>query len=300
MTTTPPSRGSALRAASTRLQPAARSIARRFQKPRWQTIPNLVASAALASVALHCGDKDHGATTSKAQATSMPAVEPQPAGITTIGELDRREVHLDELGAPSIPLPRHATPKRPRSLELILRSTPSGAIAAVDGVPVGQTPMLWQGEFTGREREFTFTAAGFATARYRFVPTTDGIVHGRLSEAGSNADKRRVREGTPSALIPAGAPQPPAEAPPTPPAAPPAPSGTMGGAEPAQPSLLGPNDARPPNGGPGTAPTQPGTAGSDGGPAATAPSGQPSPSAVTPAPLPPPVSGAAAAPAPAP
>src|SRR5205085_914810 len=55
-------------------------------------------------------------------------------------------------------------PHARRTLEIMLRSSPSGADAAVDGELVGKTPVLWEGEFTGREREFTFTLPGHGVA----------------------------------------------------------------------------------------------------------------------------------------
>ena len=69
---------------------------------------------------------------------------------------------------------------RARTLEITLRSTPPGAIAAVDGKVIGATPTFWRGKTTGRDREFTFVLADHAMARYRFVPTTSGVVHATL------------------------------------------------------------------------------------------------------------------------
>ncbi len=54
-------------------------------------------------------------------------------------------------------------------------------MAAVDGLRVGTTPVLWEGLANGNPREFTFVLAGHALARYQFVPITDGIVHGTLA-----------------------------------------------------------------------------------------------------------------------
>ena len=66
-----------------------------------------------------------------------------------------------------------------RPVQLLLRSTPVGAIAAVDGVRLGATPVVWDGD-GGVPHEFTFVLAGHTLARYRFVPVTNGVVHGRL------------------------------------------------------------------------------------------------------------------------
>ena len=65
-------------------------------------------------------------------------------------------------------------------VELVLRSTPPGAIASIDGKRVGPTPAYWRGAMTGKARDFTFELANHTTARYRFVPTTDGVVHATL------------------------------------------------------------------------------------------------------------------------
>jgi PEGA domain len=73
-----------------------------------------------------------------------------------------------------------------RTLEILLRSQPPGATVAVDGVIVGQTPAYWEGEFVGREREFTFVLPGYTMARYRFVPTSNGVVYGRLLKLASD------------------------------------------------------------------------------------------------------------------
>jgi len=79
---------------------------------------------------------------------------------------------------------RFDRPRQRRTLEITLRSTPNGALAAVDGTVVGRTPTLWEGEFTGQAREFTFVLPGYTVARYRFAPITSGVVHGRLDKAG--------------------------------------------------------------------------------------------------------------------
>src|SRR5262245_14644473 len=42
---------------------------------------------------------------------------------------------------------RRDRPRLRRTLEITLRSTPSGALAAVDGAVIGRTPTLWEGEF---------------------------------------------------------------------------------------------------------------------------------------------------------
>jgi hypothetical protein len=97
--------------------------------------------------------------------------------------------HLDD------PDVEYEVPRRPdrtrkgRPIEIVLRSSPPGAVAAVDGVALGPTPSLWEGVADGSAREFTFVLPGYAIARYRFVPTHGGIVHGTL-EAIKPEEKR--------------------------------------------------------------------------------------------------------------
>jgi len=87
--------------------------------------------------------------------------------------------HLDDDGAP-----RAATPpaqgRSSRPIDVILRSTPTEAQVAVDGIVIGATPAYWNGTADGREHEFTFVLPGHAIARYRFVPITSGTIHARL------------------------------------------------------------------------------------------------------------------------
>jgi hypothetical protein len=145
-------------------------------------------------------------------------------GITTIGTVDPSGVHIDDDSSTPAPTVRNP-PRVARHLEVLLRSTPPGALASVDGVAIGATPTLWEGEFTGREREFTFALAGHRVARYRFVPLNNGVVHGRLEEnelvPGMLGGPPFVQLNTPPparAPVPA---KPPAVAPVSPPVAPP-------------------------------------------------------------------------------
>ena len=61
-------------------------------------------------------------------------------------------------------------------------------MAAVDGVAVGPTPALWEGTADGRPRDFTFVLPGHSIARYKFVPTQSGVVHGTLTRLKSTPD----------------------------------------------------------------------------------------------------------------
>ena len=75
-----------------------------------------------------------------------------------------------------------------RPIDVILRSTPTGAQAAVDGIVIGTTPAYWNGNADGREHEFTFVLSGHAIARYRFVPITSGTIHARLERVTDDVD----------------------------------------------------------------------------------------------------------------
>ncbi|MBK9036312.1 MAG: hypothetical protein IPL61_34545 [Myxococcales bacterium] len=102
-----------------------------------------------------------------------------------------------------------------KQVQLLLRSTPIGAIAAVDGVRLGVTPVVWDGD-GGIAHEFTFVLAGHTLARYRFVPVTNGIVHGRLVKITSDGV-------TPEIPAPVDPPRPTRRTPPPIDAAPPPP-----------------------------------------------------------------------------
>lgn len=146
----------------------------------------LLASSIFATVVSVCTATACSSKATPTAAPPVPVVAQAPPdayvpGITIIGTVDPIGVHLDDDSPATAPVVRTA-PRVARHLELLLRSSPPGALAAVDGVTVGATPILWEGEFTGREREFTFTLAGHRVARYRFVPLSNGVVHGRLEE----------------------------------------------------------------------------------------------------------------------
>ena len=89
------------------------------------------------------------------------------------------EYHLDDAEV-EYDLPQRSRPHKGRSIEILLRSSPPGAVAAVDGVAIGPTPSLWQGSADGRPRDFTFVLPGYAIARYRFIPIKGGVVHASL------------------------------------------------------------------------------------------------------------------------
>ena len=79
------------------------------------------------------------------------------------------------------PPPHVVPPPMPRMrLTLTLRSTPPGAAAAVDGRPIGQTPVVYLLDSDGRPHEFTFVLPGYAPWRIRFPPVRDGVIHATL------------------------------------------------------------------------------------------------------------------------
>jgi hypothetical protein len=134
-----------------------------------------------AALGAGCGSKDD---TPPPQPPPLPPDAPlAEPGVTELPAYDPTAGHLDsppEGRERETPAPPSKRNRNARMLGIMLRSTPGGAIAAVDGIPIGPTPTYWEGEFTGGEREFTFALANHAVARYRFIPTTNGVVHGRL------------------------------------------------------------------------------------------------------------------------
>ncbi len=111
----------------------------------------------------------------------------------------------EDAGAPAVPLPNAITvapaagthldgtlgyqplghvPKasKGKTIELVLRSTPPGATASIDGKEIGVTPTFWSGSADQRAHEFTFIKPGHTMARYRFVATHSGVVHGKLAK----------------------------------------------------------------------------------------------------------------------
>jgi hypothetical protein len=173
-----------------------------------------------------------------------PRAQPPAEGSGSDGAGDRavEEVETPGSGAridrPAVPPARQGAARASRPIDIVLRSSPAGATAAVDGVPIGPTPTYWSGDANGREHEFTFVLPGYAFARYRFVPITSGVVHARLevltddTDAGVPPEMMRVpdappepRPRTPVGTTPAGAPSQNGHSSPT--AAPSAPSAPL-------------------------------------------------------------------------
>jgi hypothetical protein len=161
----------------------------------------------------------------------IPVVAARPSSsITALPSFDPASgMHIDpeDPGEPdrdaSARVPARPRARNARVLGIMLRSAPSGAIAAVDGQPIGATPAYWEGEFTGGEREFTFALAGHAVARYRFVPVTSGVVFGHL-EPIALTDKGSIpaipRPASSSSQSVQGPPSPTANEKPAPPSLP--------------------------------------------------------------------------------
>lgn len=126
-----------------------------------------------------------------------PAEEPAEPEAVLVADLEPETAEPEPVAAPEpaaleLPSPaleRRPSPQRDREvIDIALRSTPAGAIAAVDGRIIGRTPTHWRGYADGREREFTFVLDDHALARYRFVPIKSGVVHGTLRPILENQD----------------------------------------------------------------------------------------------------------------
>lgn len=112
------------------------------------------------------------------------------AGLTSaVVDVDVGSHQLDEYvsGAPP-EQPAHRPARQGRPIDITLRSTPPGAQVAVDGAVIGNTPAYWSGMADGHEHEFVFTMRRHAIARYRFVPVSSGVIHGRLDPIREDTD----------------------------------------------------------------------------------------------------------------
>jgi hypothetical protein len=211
------------------------------------------APAAVIAVLAACNG---GSSTSTSASSGAPAPPPTlvtpvdaapPDGTTTLPDTDPN-LHLDPYDNVDVTESSEAGPVQPRAksrriLEILLRSTPPGATAIVDGRVIGTTPTYWEGEFTGHEREFTFVLPGHTLARYRFVPIQNGIVHARLTPVLSD-----VPGATPPLVLPQLpklAPDQPRKPAASPPDAAPAPELDAAAAADAAPTTLPPPPAPP-------------------------------------------------------
>jgi hypothetical protein len=130
-------------------------------------------------------------------APSKPPADAQPAGVA---------VSPSEVPRP----PWVPRANRTRPIDVLLKSTPPGAYAYVDGYSLGKTPTQWLGENDGREHVFEFTYANHVTAHYQFIPITNGVVHARLEPLGAGV----LDAGLPiePAFVPDAAPTSPPDA----------------------------------------------------------------------------------------
>lgn len=160
----------------------------------------------IASIAVGCSD----------DAAPPPA---QPPPTTPSDATSDGAIGLDDPAGP--PSYKRAKPRTARTIDIQLRSTPYNASAYVDNEYVGETPTIWSGEPTGTVVEFMFTLPGHTIARYRFIPVTSGVVHGRLEPIEVPRDAGLAPRIAPALAPDAGEPvAPPVDAPASPPPAP--------------------------------------------------------------------------------
>jgi hypothetical protein len=128
--------------------------------------------------------------------------------VTVPPGVDPSAVHIDNHGSYRPPQPLPLPGRDRRAIDVTLRSSPPGAMAAVDGTPIGPTPAFWSGYADGREHQFVFTLPGHAIARYRFVPVSSGVIHARLEPIIEERDPsvrpppEVVPQSPPSAIVP--------------------------------------------------------------------------------------------------
>jgi serine/threonine-protein kinase len=118
-------------------------------------------------VALRQGPSDPSAPNAAAPAVSTPA----PAA------------------PPVVPAAPAAPPAAPATVEVVIDSTPPGALVGADGVAIGTTPMKWQVVATGKPRTLTFTLAGHRREELETIPAP-GL---RLAPTLERLHERRAR-----------------------------------------------------------------------------------------------------------
>jgi hypothetical protein len=115
------------------------------------------------------------------QQPTPPPVDAAPADtITEIGGNDP-DRFVDPDPTHRVPAAKKPRVRPARPIDIMLKSSPSGATAFVDGVAIGPTPTYWYGDSDGKEHEFAFSLRGHGVGRYRFVPIQSGTVHARLA-----------------------------------------------------------------------------------------------------------------------
>ncbi len=139
-------------------------------------------AAVLVVLVAACSEKTDAPPPAPAPLTP-PADASSVDGITTITGYDPASgMHLDDDN------PNRTQPKRPMRngtpIGILLKSTPSGAAAFVDGEYVGDTPHYWSGIADGSTHEFAFAKANYALARFSIVPISSGTLHPTLERVG--------------------------------------------------------------------------------------------------------------------
>jgi len=100
--------------------------------------------------------------------------------------------------APTAP----AVPAVPATVEVVLESSPDGALVTADGVAIGTTPMKWQVVPTGKPRTLAFTLAGYRRELVDALPAA-GL---RLRPTLEAVERRRSRHRSVAASRPGLAP----------------------------------------------------------------------------------------------
>jgi hypothetical protein len=145
-----------------------------------------------------------------------PLSPPQDAAAALPGADPASGPHPDEGSAAARVTPARSKNRPPRPIDVTLKSDPRGALAAVDGRPIGTTPTFWAGESDGLEHEFTFNLAGHASARYRFVPITSGVLYVKLQPVAAEPPDGGLGPVIAPKFVPDAAAAPPAPPPPAP------------------------------------------------------------------------------------
>ncbi len=139
---------------------------------------------------VQCGGETENADAKAAKTSAevaQPPAEKAPLPEIKLPPLPETGTHLDGSGpnyTPLVPKTSRVSPSQKNkgaTIDLILRSSPPGATASIDGKVIGVTPTFWSGEAGHKNHDFTFVKDGFSMARYRFVAVKSGVVHASLS-----------------------------------------------------------------------------------------------------------------------
>jgi|GEM_PF-6494619 len=159
--------------APVRAEPSATNSARSTEGAPPSAAPARTATAATATTATTARDPDPGIGT---DARPGPAPEPGARLPDATSGAGRQRVF-----GPAPPPVREW-------VEIVLRSTPSGATVSVDGAIVGITPTFWRGAKIPAAREFRFDLERHQTADFTFVPIKSGVLHPSLVPTRDKAD----------------------------------------------------------------------------------------------------------------